>query len=165
MASFAMRICKLDEMELQNAINQTEKIISGRFDFKGSEAKAEWKQKENSIEIRAEDDTKVKAVLEILRTNMLKRGIGLKGMEESDITATGMKMKKMTLKLSSGIDKDSQKAISKVIKESGFKGKAQYMDEKYRLESKSIDELQAVFRLLRESKEVKIDLQMENMKR
>lgn len=164
MASFDL-ICKLDEMELQNAINQTEKIISGRFDFKGSEAKAEWKQKENSIEIRAEDDTKVKAVLEILRTNMLKRGIGLKGMEESDITATGMKMKKMTLKLSSGIDKDSQKAISKVIKESGFKGKAQYMDEKYRLESKSIDELQAVFRLLRESKEVKIDLQMENMKR
>lgn len=164
MASFDL-ICKLDEMELQNAINQTEKIVSGRFDFKGSEAKAEWKQKENSIEIRAEDDTKVKAVLEILRTNMLKRGIGLKGMEESDITATGMKMKKMTLKLSSGIDKDSQKAISKVIKESGFKGKAQYMDEKYRLESKSIDELQAVFRLLRESKEVKIDLQMENMKR
>lgn len=44
-------------------------------------------------------------------------------MEESDITPTGMKMKKMTLKLSSGIDKDSQKAISKVIKESGFKGK------------------------------------------
>jgi uncharacterized protein YajQ (UPF0234 family) len=164
MASFDL-ICKLDEMELQNAINQTEKIVSGRFDFKGSEAKAEWKQKENSIEIRAEDDTKVKAVLEILRTNMLKRGIGLKGMEESDITATGMKMKKMTLKLSSGIDKDSQKAISKVIKESGFKGKAQYMDEKYRIESKSIDELQAVFRLLRESKEVKIDLQMENMKR
>jgi uncharacterized protein YajQ (UPF0234 family) len=164
MASFDL-VCKLDEMELQNAINQTEKIISGRFDFKNSEAKAEWKQKENSIEIRAEDDTKVKAVLEILRTNMLKRGIGLKGMEESDITPTGMKMKKMTLKLSSSIDKDSQKAISKVIKESGFKGKAQFMDEKYRLESKSIDELQAVFRLLRESKDVKVDLQMENMKR
>ncbi len=164
MASFDL-ICRLDEMELQNAINQTEKVISGRFDFKGSEAKIEWKQKENSIEIRAEDDTKVKAVLEILRTNMLKRGIGIKGMEESDITPTGMKMKKMNLKLSSGIDKDNQKAISKVIKESGFKGKAQYMDEKYRLESKSIDELQTLFRLLRESKEVKIDLQMENMKR
>ncbi|MFY7994202.1 MAG: YajQ family cyclic di-GMP-binding protein [Bacteriovoracaceae bacterium] len=164
MPSFDL-VCKLDEMELQNAINLTEKIVSGRFDFKGSEAKAEWKQKENTIEIRAEDETKVKAVLEILRTNMLKRGIGLKGMEESEISATGMKMKKMTIKLSSSIDKDNQKAISKVIKDSGFKGKAQYMDEKYRLESKSIDELQTVFRLLKESKEVKIDLQMENMKR
>lgn len=164
MASFDL-ICKLDEMELQNAILQTEKIIGGRFDFKGSEAKAEWKQKENTVEIRAEDDTKVKAVLEILRTNMLKRGIGLKGMEESEITATGMKMKKMTIKLSSGIDKDAQKAISKIIKESGFKGKAQYMDEKYRLESKSIDELQGIYRLLKESKEVKIDLSMENIKR
>lgn len=164
MPSFDL-VCKLDEMELQNAINLTEKIVSGRFDFKGSEAKAEWKQKENTIEIRAEDETKVKAVLEILRTNMLKRGIGLKGMEVSEISATGMKMKKMTIKLSSSIDKDNQKAISKVIKDSGFKGKAQYMDEKYRLESKSIDELQTVFRLLKESKEVKIDLQMENMKR
>lgn len=164
MASFDL-VCKLDEMELQNAINQTEKVISGRFDFKNSEARAEWKQKENMIEIRAEDDTKVKAVLEILRTNMLKRGIGLKGMEESEITATGMKMKKMTIKLSSSIDKENQKAISKIIKESGFKGKAQYMDEKYRLESKSIDELQAVFKLLKTSPEVKIDLQMENMKR
>lgn len=164
MPSFDL-VCKLDEMELQNAINLTEKIVSGRFDFKGSDAKAEWKQKENTIEIRAEDETKVKAVLEILRTNMLKRGIGLKGMEESEISATGMKMKKMTIKLSSSIGKDNQKAISKVIKDSGFKGKAQYMDEKYRLESKSIDELQTVFRLLKESKEVKIDLQMENMKR
>ena len=164
MASFDL-VCKLDEMELQNAINQTEKVISGRFDFKNSEARAEWKQKENMIEIRAEDDTKVKAVLEILRTNMLKRGIGLKGMEESEITATGMKMKKMKIKLSSSIDKENQKAISKIIKESGFKGKAQYMDEKYRLESKSIDELQAVFKLLKTSPEVKIDLQMENMKR
>ena len=164
MASFDL-VCKLDEMELQNAINQTEKVISGRFDFKNSEARAEWKQKENMIEIRAEDDTKVKAVLEILRTNMLKRGIGLKGMEESEITATGMKMKKMTIKLSSSIDKENQKAISKIIKESGFKGKAQYMDEKYRLESKSIDELQTVFKLLKTSPEVKIDLQMENMKR
>ena len=78
---------------------------------------------------------------------------------------TAMKMKKMTIKLSSGIDKDNQKAISKIIKESGFKGKAQYMDEKYRLESKSIDELQGVYRLLKESKEVKIDLSMENIKR
>ncbi len=164
MASFDL-VCKLDEMELQNALNQAEKVISGRFDFKNSEAKAEWKQKENLIEIRAEDDTKVKAVLEILRSSMIKRGIGLKGMEESDITPTGMKMKKMTLKLSSSIDKDNQKAISKIIKESGFKGKAQFMDEKYRLESKSIDELQTVFRLLKTSPEVKIELQMENMKR
>lgn len=152
-------------MELQNALLTSEKVISGRFDFKNSDAKIEWKEKEAIIEIRAEDDTKVKAVLEILRGNMVKRGIGLKGMEESPIEPTGLKMKKMTLKLKNGIDKESARTIQKLIKENGGKVKAQYMDEKFRLESKSIDELQAAYQMLRTSKELNIDLSMENMKR
>lgn len=164
MASFDL-ISKVNTMELQNAIMTSEKVIAGRFDFKNSDAKIDWKEKEAVLEIRAEDETKVKAVLEILRGNMVKRGIGLKGMEESEIEPTGMKMKKMTLKLKNGIDKDSARVINKLLKESGSKVKSQYMDEKFRLESKSIDDLQAAFHLLRASKELNIDLQMENMKR
>lgn len=164
MPSFDL-ISKVNTMELQNALQTSEKILSGRFDFKGSDAKIDWKEKEAIIEIRAEDDTKVKAVLDILRSNMVKRGIGLKGMEESPIEPTGLKMKKMTLKLKNGIDKDAARTIQKIIKDNGSKVKAQYMDEKFRLESKSIDDLQAAFQLLRTSKDLNIDLQMENMKR
>lgn len=164
MASFDL-ISKVDTMELQNALLTTEKVIAGRFDFKNSEATIDWKEKEAILEIRAEDDTKVKAVLEILRGNMVKRGIGLKGMEESPIEATGLKMKKMTLKLKNGIDKESAGIIQRAIKANGSKVKAQYMDEKFRLEAKSIDDLQAAFQMLRASKELKIDLSMENMKR
>jgi uncharacterized protein YajQ (UPF0234 family) len=164
MPSFDL-ISKLDEMELQNAINQTDKIIAGRFDFKNSEAKAEWKKKDNIIEIRAEDEMKVKAVLEILRTSMVKRGMGLKGTEVSPIEPTGLKMKKCTMSLKNGIDKENQKVINKLIKESGAKVKSQFMDEKFRIESKSIDELQAVFHMLKKSEEVKIELQMDNLKR
>ncbi len=164
MASFDL-VSKIDEMELQNALKNTDKQILGRFDFKGSDAKAEYKEKENVIEIKAEDEMKVKAILDILRTNMGKRGISTRGMKESEIQSSGLKAKKMTLTLVSGFDKEAQKLMNKLIKESGFKGKTQYMDEKYRIESKSIDELQALFQYLRTHKEMNLELNMENLKR
>ncbi len=164
MPSFDL-VSKIDEMELANALKNTEKVIQGRFDFKGSDAKAEFKEKEKVIEIRAEDEMKVKTVLDILRTNMGKRGIGFRGMKESEIENSGLKAKKMTLSLTSGFDKDAQKLMNRLIKESGFKGKSQYMDEKYRLESKSIDDLQALFSFLRTHKDMTLELRMENMKR
>jgi uncharacterized protein YajQ (UPF0234 family) len=158
-------VSRIDEMELSNALKNTEKMIQGRFDFKGSEAKAEYKEKEKVIELRAEDEMKIKAVLDILRTNMGKRGIGFKGMKESEIENSGLKNKKMTLSLTTGFDKDAQKLMNRLIKESGFKGKSQYMDEKYRIESKSIDELQTLFQFLRSHKDMNLELHMENMKR
>jgi cyclic-di-GMP-binding protein len=164
MASFDL-VSKVDEMELANALQNTEKQVQGRFDFKGSDAKAEYKEKEKIIEIRAEDEMKVKAVLDILRTNMGKRGIGFRGMKESEIEATGLRMKKMTLSLTTGFDKDAQKLVNRLIKESGFKVKTQYMDEKFRIESKSIDELQSLFQFLRAHKDMNLELRMENMKR
>lgn len=164
MPSFDL-VSKIDEMELMNALKNTEKVIQGRFDFKNSEAKAEYKEKEKIIEIRAEDEMKVKTVLDILRTNMGKRGIGFRGMKESQIENSGLRNKKMTLTLTTGFDKDAQKLVNRLIKESGFKGKSQYMDEKFRLESKSIDELQAVFHFLRNHKDMNLELHMENMKR
>lgn len=164
MASFDL-VSKVDEMELSNALKNTEKMIAGRFDFKGSDAGAEYKEKEKIIEIRAEDEMKVKAVLDILRTNMGKRGISTKGMKESDIQSSGLKAKKMTLTLTTGFDKDAQKLVNRLIKESGFKGKSQYMDEKYRLESKSIDDLQGLYQFLRTHKDMNLELHIENMKR
>jgi uncharacterized protein YajQ (UPF0234 family) len=164
MASFDL-VSKIDDMELQNALQNTEKQILGRFDFKGSDAKAEYKEKEQVIEIVAEGEMKVKAILDILRTNLGKRGIGTRGMKESEITSQGLKNKKMTLSLTSGFDKDAQKMMNRLIKESGFKGKTQYMDEKYRIESKSIDELQTLFQFLRTHKEMNLELSMENLKR
>jgi len=164
MASFDL-VSKIDEMELQNALKNTEKQILGRFDFKGSDAKAEYKEKEQLIDIRAEDEMKVKAILDILRTNMGKRGISTRGMKESEIQSSGLKVKKMTLSITTGFDKDAQKMVNRLLKESGFKGKTQYMDEKYRIESKSIDELQTLFQYLRSHKDMNLELNMENLKR
>ena len=164
MASFDL-VSKIDEMELANALQNTDKQILGRFDFKGSDAKADYKEDENIIEISAEDDMKVKAILDILRTNMGKRGIGMRGMKASEITSSGLKKKKMTLTLTSGFDKDAQKLLNRLLKESGFKGKTQYMDDKYRVESKSIDDLQELYQFLKTHKEMNLELSMKNLKR
>ena len=164
MASFDL-VSKVNDMELANAIGNAMKVVNGRFDFKGSDASIEYKEKEKVVEMRAEDETKVRALLDILRTNMGKRGISFKGMEESKVEATGNRMYKQTLKISAGFDKDAQKTMNRLIKESGFKGKSQYMDEKYRIESKSIDELQALFTFLKNNDDLNLQISMENMKR
>lgn len=164
MASFDL-VSKIDEAELGNALKNTEKMIQGRFDFKGSDAKAEYKEKEKVIELVAESEMQLRGVLDILRTNMGKRGIGYRGMKESDIIDSGLKKKKMTLSITTGFDKDAQKLVNRLIKESGFKGKTQYMDEKYRCESKSIDELQSFYQFLRTHKDMNLELHMENLKR
>lgn len=162
MPSFDL-VSKLDMGELKNILNMAEKTLQARYDFKGSNAGYELK--ENSIELRAEDETKMRAALDILRTTMAKRNIGQKSMEAGDIVPSGNRMYKQELKLRMGIDKEQGKVINKLVKDSGTKVTSQYMDEKIRLTSKSIDELQEVYRMLREHDDVKLDLQMENMKR
>ena len=78
-------------------------------------------------------------------------------------------MKKIVMssveKIYIALDKDAQKLVNRLIKESGFKGKSQYMDEKFRLESKSIDELQTLYQFLKTHKDMTLELHIENMKR
>lgn len=161
MASFDL-VSKIDMMELENAVNTTEKIFKGRFDFKGSNASIEILKDE--VEIKAEEEMKVKAIMDILQNNMGKRGIGLKGIEKSDIKPTGNKMLKQSIKLKNGIDKENAKKIQNLIKSSGLKVSASYMDEKLRVEAKKIDDLQAFYQMVRTDKDLKLDFSMENMK-
>lgn len=162
MASFDL-VSKLDMGEFKNVLEQTKKQISGRYDFKGSKTSLELK--ENSLELHTEDEVKAKACLDILRTNMAKRGIGMNSLEPGDIKPSGNQMVKQEFSLKQGIDKDMGKKINKLIKESKVKVTSQYMDEKVRITGKKIDELQAVFQMLQNNDDINLDLQMENMKR
>lgn len=161
MASFDL-VSKIDMMELENAVNITEKVFKGRFDFKGSNASIVILKDE--VEVKAEEEMKVKAIMDILQNNMGKRGIGLKGLEKSEIKPTGNKMLKQTFKLKNGIDKENAKKIQNLIKASGLKVSASYMDEKLRVEAKKIDDLQAFYQMVRTDKDLKLDFSMENMK-
>ena len=162
MASFDI-VCKIDMGELKNAFNLAEKEIDNRYDFKGSGTKLELGAEE--ITITAPDEYKMTAALDILRTKMCKRGIGINALEAGDIVPTGNRLLKQNLKLKQGIDKEMGKVINKLVKNSGLKVSSSYMDEKIRITGKQIDDLQAIWAHLKSHKEVPLDLAMENMKR
>ncbi len=164
MPSFDL-VSKTDMMEMKNALQMAQKEITGRYDFKGSEVTLELKDDNKMIELRAEDDYKMKAALEILRNQMVKRKIGQRCIDPQKIEPSGHKMMKQQILLKNGLEKDMAKTIVKIIKDSGLKVQAAILDEKIRLTGKKIDDLQEAFHMLRTHKDVTVDLQMENMKR
>jgi uncharacterized protein YajQ (UPF0234 family) len=162
MPSFDL-VSKTDMMEMKNAIQMAQKEINARYDFKGSDVSLELK--DTTIELKAEDDYKMKAALEILRGQLVKRNIGQRCIDPQKIEPSGNRMMKQTINIKNGIEKEKAKAINKIIKESGLKVTSSIMDDKIRMTAKKIDDLQGAYQMLRANKEVDIELQMENMKR
>lgn len=162
MPSFDL-VSSLDIGEMKNTIQMTQKQINGRYDFKGSECILDFNGT-NTIELRGDSEYRVKTMLSMLYENMGKRGLGLKCIDAKDIQPSGLQKFRQTIILNSGIDKEKGKIINKLIKKSGFKVTSQYLDEKIRVTGKKIDDLQAVFKMLKTDKSVEIDLRMENMK-
>ena len=162
MPSFDL-VSKTDMMEMKNAILMAQKEINTRYDFKGSEVSLELK--ETTIELRAEDDYKMKAALEILRGQLVKRNIGQRCIDPQKVEPSGNRMMKQVINIKNGIEKEKARAINKIIKESGLKVSSSIMDDKIRMTAKKIDDLQGAYQMLRTNKEVDIELQMENMKR
>jgi len=149
--------------ELKNVLNMAQKQITGRYDFKGSKCSIELKN-DKELEVIAETEMRIEAAMSIFYSCMSKRGLGLKCLDVQKITPTGNQMQKQVVILNSGITKENGKLINKLIKDSNLKVSSQYLDEKIRVTSKKIDELQKTFQMLRSSEELTIDLSMENMK-
>jgi uncharacterized protein YajQ (UPF0234 family) len=162
MPSFDL-VSKTDMMEMKNVVQMAQREIGTRYDFKGSNTEMELK--ELTIELRAPDDYKIKAALDILRGQMVKRNIGQRCIDPGKIEPSGNRGLKQVLTIKNGIDKEKAKVINRVIKESGVKVSSSILDDKIRVTGKKIDDLQEVFHVLRNHKEVDIELQMENMKR
>ena len=161
MPSFDL-VSDVDMGELKNALNQASREISSRYDFKGSKASIELMDK--IIELKAEDEYKIGAALDILRTKMAKRNIGMNSVEAGEVKPTGNQMFKQVLTINQGIDKEQAKKINKIIKGFKIKVSSAILDEKLRITGKKIDDLQETFRKLKEHNDIKIELQMDNMK-
>ncbi|NOT78399.1 MAG: YajQ family cyclic di-GMP-binding protein [Bacteriovoracaceae bacterium] len=162
MPSFDL-VSKTDMMEMKNALQMAQKEINARYDFKGSDVTLELK--ETTIELRAEDDYKMKAALEIFRGQLVKRNIGQRCIDPQKVEPSGNRMMKQTINIKNGIEKEKAKQINKILKESGLKVSSSILDDKIRLTGKKIDDLQEAYQMLRAHKDVEIELQMENMKR
>lgn len=154
-------VSQLNMQEVDNAVNQAIKEIDGRYDFKGSNAELKWDKKE--ITILAEDDYKVDTMVSILQTKMGKRGIDIKALKLSEKEPAGGKTLRMKVTLQQGIDKEAAKEIVKYIKDSKLKVQPQIMDDKVRVTSKSIDELQSTMQYIKGGT-FPVPLQFENMR-
>ncbi|MFD1833298.1 MULTISPECIES: YajQ family cyclic di-GMP-binding protein [Streptomyces] len=140
-------VSKVERQEVDNALNQTAKEISQRFDFKGVGASIAWSGER--IEMRANSEERVKAVLDIFQTKLVKRGISLKSLDAGEPQVSG-KEYKLFASVEEGISQENAKKIAKIIRDEGPKGvKAQVQGDELRVSSKSRDALQEVIALLK----------------
>ena len=141
-------VSKLDVQEIDNAINQTQREISQRFDFKNTGATIE-RSGDHAVEISANADDRASAVLDVFKDKLIKRNQSLKILDPSDPRQSG-KESKISVALKEGISQENAKKVSKIIRDEGPKGvKAQVQGEELRVSSKSKDDLQSVISLLK----------------
>ena len=160
MAEFSFDIVsKIDPMELQNAVNQADKELSQRYDFKGVGAKVELVP--GGLTMEASSDERVKAVLDVLQSKLVRRGISLLSLEIGQVEIRG-KVSHLSVALREGINGSDAKKITAIIKAEGPKSvKSSINGSEIRVTSKSRDDLQKTIGLLREAK-LEIDLQFIN---
>lgn len=143
-------VSKLDQQEIDNAINQTSKELAQRFDFKGTEADIERKG-ESAVELSASTEERVKAALDVFKEKLIKRGVSLKCLEAADPRASG-KEYKISCTLKEGISQEQAKKLSKLIRDEAPKTvKAQIQGDELRVSSKSRDDLQDTITLVKEA--------------
>lgn len=141
-------VSKIDRQEADNALNQAAKEISNRYDFRGVGASIKWSG-ENGVEIRANSEERVKAVLDVFKEKLVKRGVSLKHLDPADPKASG-KEYRIAVTIKEGISQENAKKVSKIIRDEGPKGvKAQIQGEELRVSSKNKDDLQSVISLLK----------------
>jgi uncharacterized protein YajQ (UPF0234 family) len=152
-------VSKVDKQEAQNALNQAEKEIEQRYDFKGVGASIEFSGEK--ILMKAASEDRVNAVLDVFQSKLVKRGISLKSLDAGKPFASG-KEYRIEANLKQGIDQENAKKVTKIIREQGPKTvKTQIQGDEVRVTSKSRDDLQDVIALLRGS-DLEIDLQFIN---
>jgi cyclic-di-GMP-binding protein len=141
-------VSKVDHQEVDNAVNQAAKEIGQRYDFKGVGATVDWSGDE-LIVMTANSEERVKAVLDVLQTKLIKRGVSLKSLETGEPKPSG-KEYRLEATLKEGLSQENAKKVAKLIRDEGPKNvKANIQGDELRVVGKSRDDLQAVQALLR----------------
>ena len=145
--SFFDIVSRVDKQEVDNALNQAAKEISNRFDFRGVGAAISWSGE--SVDIRANSEERAKAVLDVFKDKLVKRGVSLKTLDAGEPRASG-KEYRLAVALKEGISADDARRIAKLIRDEGPKGvRAQVQGEELRVSAKKKDDLQVVIALVK----------------
>ena len=142
-------VSEIDLQEMDNAINQAIKEITTRYDFKGTAASVEFNRKEKELTLTADAEPQLEAVRKVVVEKMIKRRVDPKAMDPQKVEQATHKTVRQKVKLKSGIDKDTAKAIQKSIKELKLKVNASIQGEALRVSGTKKDDLQAVIAYLK----------------
>lgn len=139
-------VSELDWHEVTNAVDQANREITTRYDFKG--VKAGYEIKDKTVVMGAEAEPQLRQMSDILNQKLVKRGIDLKSLEKEDVEKGNMRVSQ-AVKMKEGLETDEAKRIVKMIKESKIKVQAQIQGDQLRVTGKKRDDLQQVMALLR----------------
>jgi len=154
-------VSKVDMQEVDNAVNQAIKEIAQRYDFKGS--KSEISQEKDAVKILADDDFKLKAVIDVLQSKFHKRNISIKALQYGKVEPASGGMVRQMITVQQGISKEKGKDIIAIIKEAKLKVQAQIQEDQVRVTGKNRDDLQSTIQLLK-GKDLDIEMQFVNFR-
>ena len=156
-------VSELELMEVENAVNQAQREIGQRFDFRGGQSKVDLDKGAKRIKIIADDEMKLRSIHQILEGKLAKRSVDLRCLDYNKEEAGSGGILRQDVALKSGLNKEEAKQLTKAIKETKLKVQAQVQDEQVRVTGKKIDDLQAVMADLK-GRDFSFPLQFINMR-
>ncbi len=142
-------VSEADQVEVNNAIDQTNKEVSTRFDFKGSDARVEHKDK--VLTLHADDDFKLSQVTDILTGKLTKRGVDIRSLKYGDVEKVSGNKVKQTITVRTGVEQELSKKIVRILKDSKLKVQGSIQGDAVRVSSAKRDELQSAIALVKKS--------------
>jgi uncharacterized protein YajQ (UPF0234 family) len=140
----------VDLQEVDNAINQAQKEIAQRYDFKGSSSSIEFKRAEETIALVADSEFRMRALFDVVQAKLIKRGVPVKNLDVGEVKAAGGDMVRRDVKLKTALDGDTAKKVAAAIKDAKLKKvQASIQGDQVRITSPSKDDLQEAMALLR----------------
>ncbi len=142
-------VCEADWVEVKNAVDNTAKEIATRFDFKGTAAAIEYKDKDKAVHLLGDAEFQLAQIEDILRNKMTKRSVDVRFLDVGDIEKMGGDTVRRIIKIRNGIDSELAKKIQRLVKDSKIKVQAAIQGETVRVTGTKRDDLQAVMALIR----------------
>lgn len=140
----------VDLQEVDNAVNQAQKEVAQRYDFKGSKVSIDFKRADNAIVLVADDDYKMRALFDVLQAKLIKRGVPVKNLDLGEVKPAGGDTVRREIKLKTALDSDTARKVAAAIKEAKLKKvQAAIQGDQVRVSSPSKDDLQEAMALLR----------------
>ena len=154
-------VSEINLQEMDNAVNQAQKEIGTRYDFKGTAASVDFNRKDKELTLTADAEPQLESVRKVIIEKFIKRGVDPKSMDPQKIEQATHKTVRQKVKLKEGIDKDTSKKIQKTIKDLKLKVNASIQGEALRVSGAKRDDLQAVIAHLK-ANPIGIPLQFNN---